>query len=138
MSAYLCGPEHIGQVVAWGNAHGPHPLAGAEALARANLGSLAARHCLDMVPDWESKVAKKFGGCVDGEEYIRRCVVESLEPCRLGATSIANMCVCLAHQSRDFAEWEDSSAKLLLDRITAAAFEAARPDPCAVEWSYKT
>ena len=57
MSAFLCGPEHIGQLVAWGNAHGPDPVAGAEALARANLGSLAARYRLDIFPDWESRVA---------------------------------------------------------------------------------
>ncbi len=44
MSAFLCGPEHIGQLVAWGDAHGPDPVAGAEALARANLGSLARRY----------------------------------------------------------------------------------------------
>lgn len=43
MSAFLCGPEHIGQVVAWGKAHGPNPVAGAEALARANLASFAAK-----------------------------------------------------------------------------------------------
>lgn len=124
-------------MVAWGNTHGPDPVAGAAALAHANLGSLAARHRLDMVPDWESRVAKKFGGYEDGEEYLRLCVDESLRPCRLSTASIANMCVCLAYQSRDLAEWEDSTAKLLLDRITAAAIEAARPDPGAVEWSYK-
>jgi hypothetical protein len=33
--------------------------------------------------------------------------------------------------------WENSTAKLLLDRITAAAMEAAWPDPSAVEWSYE-
>ena len=137
MSAFLCGPEHIGRLVAWGAAHGPDPVAGAEVLALANLGSLAARHRLEMVPDWESKVAQKFGGYEDGEKYIRLCVLESLEPCSLTAASIANMCACLAYQSRDFAEWEDSLAKLFLDRITAAAIEAARPDPLAVEWSYR-
>ena len=137
MSRFLCGPEHIGQVVAWGDAHGPRPVAGAQALARANLESLATRHRLDMVTDWESRVAKKFGGYEDGEEYLRLCVDESLRPCRLTAASIANMCMCLAYQSRDFAEWEDSTAKLFLDRITAAAIEAARPDPEAVEWAYR-
>ena len=137
MSAILCGPEHIGQVVAWGNAHGPDPVAGAEALAAANLGSLAARHHLDVVPDWESRVARKFGGYKGEAEYVRLCVAESLQPCRLTAASIANMCACLAYQSRDFAEWEDSPAKLFLDRITAAAIEAAWPDPGAVEWSYR-
>ena len=71
MSAFLCGREHIGQLVAWGNAHGPDPVAGAEALARANLGSLAARYRLDIFPDWESRVAQKFGGYEDNEEYVR-------------------------------------------------------------------
>ncbi len=137
MSTLLCSPAHIGQVVAWGNAHGPDPVAGAEALAVANLESLAARHHLDMVADWESRVAKKFGGYEDGEDYLRRCVDESSRPCRLSTASIANMCMCLAYQSRDFSGWEDSTAKLLLDRITAAAIEAARPDPLAVEWEYK-
>ena len=136
MSTFLCSPEHIGQVVAWGSLHGPHPVAGAEALARANLGSLAARHRLDMVPDWESKVAQKFGGYADDDEYIRLCVAESLVPCGLTAASIANMCRCLAYQSRDCVGWEGSPAKFLLDRIMAAAIEAARPDPRAVEWSY--
>ena len=137
MSAFLCGPEHIGQVVAWGNAYGPAPVAGAEALARANLGSFAARHRLDIFPDWECRVARKFGGHKDNEEYVRLCVVESLGPCRLTTASIANMCACLAYQSRDYPGWEDSSAKRFLDRVTAAAIEAARPDPLAVEWSYE-
>ncbi len=137
MSAFVCGHEHIGQVVAWGHAHGPVPVAGAEALARANLGSFAARHRVDMVPDWESRLARKFGGYEDGEEYIRLCVEESLRPCRLTAASIANMCACLAQQSRHLPGWEDSTAKLFLDRITAAAIEAARPDPLAVEWAYR-
>ena len=137
MSAFLCGPEHIGQVVAWGDAYGPRPVAGAQALARANLESLAARHHLHMVTDWESRVAKKFGGYEDGEEYLRLCVDESLRPCKLSAASIANMCMCLAYQSRDFSGWEDSTAKLSLDRITAAAIEAAWPDPKAVEWEYR-
>ena len=116
---------------------GPDPVAGAQALARANLGSLAARHRLDMVPDWESRVAKKFGGYEQVEEYLGLCVEEALQPCRLSAASIANMCACLAYQSRDFAEWEGSTAKLFLDRITAAAIEAAWPDPKAVEWEYR-
>ena len=137
MSAFLCTPEHIGQVVAWGHRHGPDPVAGAEALARANLGSLAARHRLDMVPDWESRAAQKFGGYKGEAEYIRLCVIESLRPCTLTAASIANMCACLAHQSQGFPEWEDSPAKLFLDRITAAAIEAAWPDPKAVEWLYQ-
>jgi len=137
LSAFLCGPEHIGRVVAWGNEYGPDPVTGAEALARANLGSLAARYRLDTVGNWASKVANKFGGYVDDEEYVRLCVFESLKPCKLTAASIANMCMCLAHQSRDLAEWEDSTAKLLLDRITAAAFEVAKPDPLAVEWAYE-
>ena len=137
MSAFLCGPEHIGQVVAWGDAYGPRPVAGAQALARANLESLAARHHLHMVTDWESRVAKKFGGYEDGKEYVRLCVDESLQPCRLTTASIANMCACLAYQSRDFSGWEVSTAKLLLDRITAAAIEAAWPDPKAVEWEYR-
>ena len=124
-------------MVAWGNAHGPDPVAGAEALARANLGSLAARHRLDIVRNWESRVAKKFGGYQDSEDYLRLCVNESLGPCRLSTASIANMCMCLAYQSRDFAEWEGSPAKLFLDRVTAAAIEAARPDPLAVEWAYE-
>ena len=46
------------------------------------------------------------------------------------------MCACLAFQSRHLPEWEDSTAKLFLDRITAAAIVAARPDPTAVEWLY--
>ena len=112
-------------------------MAGAEALARANLGSLAARHRLDLVADWESRAAKKFGGHADGEEYLRLCVDESLQPCRLSTASIANMCMCLAYQSRDFSGWEASTAKLFLDRVTAAAIEAARPDPLAVEWGYR-
>ena len=137
MSAFLCGPEHIGRVVAWGNAHGPDPVAGAEALARANLGSLAARHRLDMVSDWESKVAWKFAGYENVEEYVRLCIIESMLPCGLTAASIANMCACLAYQSRDFGGWEVSTAKLYLDRVTAAAIEAAWPDPRAVEWGYR-
>ncbi len=136
MSAFVCGHEHIGQVVAWGNQHGPVPVAGAEALARANLGSFVVRHRVDMVPDWESKLARKFGGYEDGEEYIRLCVEESLRPCTLTTASIANMCACLAHQSRHLPGWEDSTAKLFLDRITAAAIVRARPDPMAVEWGY--
>ncbi len=137
MSAFLCTPEHIGQVVAWGHRHGPDPVAGAEALARANLGSLAARYRLDMAPDWESRVARKFGGYRDGDEFVELCIEWSLQPCRLSTASIANMCACLAYQSRDFAEWEDSTAKVFLDRITAAAIEAAWPDPKAVEWLYQ-
>ncbi len=90
-----------------------------------------------MVADWESRVARKFGGYEDDEEFVRLCVDESLRPCRLTAASIANMCMCLAYQSRDFADWEDSTAKLFLDRVTAAAIEAARPDPLAVEWAYE-
>ena len=112
-------------------------MAGAEALARANLGSLAARHHLDMVFDWESRVARKFGGYEDVAEYVRLCIIESMLPCGLTAASIANMCACLAYQSRDFAEWEGSMAKLYLDRVTAAAIEAAWPDPRAVEWGYR-
>ena len=42
-------------------------------------------------------MAQKFGGYEDNEEYIRRCVVESSQPRRLSARSIANMCLCLAH-----------------------------------------
>ncbi len=137
MSAFVCGHEHIGQVVAWGHAHGPQPVAGAEVLARANLGSFAARHRVDMVPDWESKLARKFGGYVDGEEYIRLCVEESRKTCWLTAGSIANMCMCLAFQSRHMAGWEDSLTKLFLDRVSAAAIVAARPDPGAVEWLYE-
>jgi hypothetical protein len=137
LSAFLCGPEHIGQLVAWGNAHGPDPVAGAEALAHANLGSLAARYRLDIFPDWESRVAQKFGGYEDNEEYVRLCVLEAMERCRLSAASIANMCACLAYQSRDFAGWEGSSAKVFLDRVTAAAIEVARPDDGAVEWAYR-
>ena len=137
LSASLCTPEHIGQVVAWGSLHGPDPIAGAEDLARANLRSLAARHHLDMIPDWESRVAQKFGGYKGEAEYIRLCIVWALQPCRLSTASIANMCACLAYQSRDFAGWENSTAKLFLDRITAAAIEAARPDSKAVEWLYE-
>ena len=95
-------------------------MAGAEALARANLGSLAARYRLDVFPDGESRAAQKFGGYEDNEEYVRLCVLEAMEPCRLSAASIANMCACLAYQSRDFAEWEGSTAKLFLDRVMAA------------------
>ncbi len=62
----MCGHEHIGQVVAWGRAHGPFSVAGAGALAHANLGSFAARHRVDMVPVWESKLARKFGGYGSG------------------------------------------------------------------------
>ena len=113
-----------------------HPVAAAEVLARANLGGLASRYRLDMIPDWESRTAQKLGGYADVEEYIRLCVDESLLPCVLTAASIANMCRCLAHQSRDCAGWENSRAKLLLDGIMAAAIEAARPDPLAVTWSY--
>ena len=133
----MCGHEHIGQVVAWGHAHGPFSVAGAGALARANLGSFAACHRVDLVPDWGSKLPRKFGGYVDGEEYIRLCVEESRKTCRLTAASIANMCMCLAYQSRHLPGWEDSTAKLFLDRITAAAIVAATPDPKAVEWAYK-
>ena len=39
------------------------------------------------------------------------------------------MCMCLAFQSRHLPEWEDSLAKVFLDRVTAAAIVAARPDP---------
>ena len=131
----MCGHEHIGHVVAWGRAHGPFSVAGA--LARANLGSFAARHRVDMVPDWESKLARKFGGYEDGEEYVRLCIEESRRRCTLSAASIANMCMCLAFQSRHLPEWEDSLAKLFLDRVTAAAIVAARPDPGAVEWLYE-
>ena len=137
LSAFVCGHEHIGQVVAWGRAHGPFSVAGAGALARANLGSFAARHRVDMVPDWESKLARKFGGYEDGEEYVRLCIEESRRRCTLSAASIANMCMCLAFQSRHLPEWEDSLAKLFLDRVTAAAIVAARPDPGAVEWLYE-
>lgn len=42
-------------------------------------------------------MARKFGEYEDNEEYVRRCVVESLQPCRLSAASIANMCTCLAY-----------------------------------------
>ncbi len=138
MSAFLCTPEHIGQVVAWGHERGPAPVAGAQALARANMASLAARYHLNMVPDWESRVARKFGGYRDDDEFVQLCVVWSLQPCRLSTASIANMCACLAYQSRHLPEWEDSMAKLFLDRITAAAIEAARPDPLAVEWGYRS
>ena len=124
MTAFVCGHEHIGHVVAWGRAHGPFSVAGA--LARANLGSFAARHRVDMVPDWESKLARKFGGYEDGEEYVRLCIEESRRRCTLSAASIANMCMCLAFQSRHLPEWEDSLAKLFLDRVTAA-----------VEWLYE-
>ncbi len=47
------------------------------------------------------------------------------------------MCMCLAFQSRHMAGWEDSLAKRFLDRVTAAAIVAARPDPGAVEWLYE-
>ena len=47
------------------------------------------------------------------------------------------MCMCLAFQSRQLREWEDSLAKLFLDRVTAAAIVAARPDAGAVEWLYE-
>jgi len=90
-----------------------------------------------MVPDWESKLARKFGGYADGEEYVRLCVEESRRRCTLSAASIANMCMCLAFQSRHMAGWEYSRAKLFLDRVTAAAIVAARPDPGAVEWLYE-
>ena len=79
-----------------------------------------------------------LGGYEDGEEYVRLCVEESLEPCRLTTASIANMCGCLAYQSRHLPGWEDSLAKLFLDRIMAAAIVAARPDPLAVEWEYRS
>ena len=139
MSMFLCGPEHIGQVVGWARVYGPDgdAVGGAEALARANLRSLSTRYRLDMFPDWESKMAQKFGGYEDNEEYVRLCVLEAMESCRLTAASIANMCACLAYQSRDFAGWEGSMAKLYLDRVTAAAIEAAWPDPRAVELGYR-
>ena len=101
MSAFLCSPQHIGQVVAWGNAHGPDPVAGAQALAFANLRSLAARHRLDMVPDWESRVAGKFGGTRTLKEYLRLCVVESRQPWRLTAASIANVVEHVCGQGYD-------------------------------------
>jgi hypothetical protein len=112
-------------------------VAGAEALARANLASLAARYRLDLVPDWESKVARKFGGYGDDKEYVRLCLLEATLPCRLKGASIANMCLCLAYQSRDWAEWEGSKAKVFLDRVTAVAFEVAKPEPLAVEWAFE-
>ncbi len=46
------------------------------------------------------------------------------------------MFACLAYQSSLLPEWEDSTAKHFLDRITAAAIVRARPDPMAVEWGY--
>ncbi len=64
-------------------------------------------------------------------------VAGAMLPCGLTAASIANMRACLAYQSRDFAGWEASMAKLYLDRVTAAAIEAAWPDPRAVQWGYE-
>jgi len=48
---------------------------------------------VDTVPDWESKLARKFGGYQDGEEYVRLCVEQSRRRCTLSAASIANMCL---------------------------------------------
>ncbi len=139
LSFFLCSPEHIGQIVAWGRAHGPdgNVVDGAEALARANVGSVATRYRLDLAPDWESKVAQKFGGHEDIEQYIRLCVVESLQPCTLTARSIFRMAVCLDYQSREFAEWRCSHVRGFLLRITRASFEASDLTMSAVEWSYK-
>ena len=55
------------------------------ALAFANLRSLAARHRLDVVPDWEPGVTRKFGGYQDAEEYLQLCVVEARQPCSMVA-----------------------------------------------------
>lgn len=52
-------------------------------------------------------------GFEDNEEYVRLCVLEAMERCRLTA------------------------AKVFLDRVTAAVIEAARPDDGAVEWGYR-
>ena len=126
--------------MAWGRIYGPdgNVVDGAEALARANVGSLAARYFLDLNPDWESKVAQKFGGFEDIEQYVRRCIVESLQPCTLKAASITAMCGCLRYQSRDCPEWESSPARLFLDRIADTACQAGGYDPSCLWWSYKS
>ena len=140
MRAILCSPEHIGQVVAWGRIHVPDAVAvdGAEALARANVVGLVKRYYLDLASDWESRLARKFGGFEDLEQYLRLCVVESLQPCTLTPGSITRMCGCLDYQSRDCPEWRNSLARHFLIRIMSAASKEepyrSRGD---VDWEYK-
>ena len=141
MRAILCSPEHIGQVVAWGRVHVPDVVVvdGAEALARANIVGLVKRYHLDLASDWESRLARKFGGYEDVEQYVRVCVVESLQPCTLTARSISTMCGCLDYHSRDCPEWRNSRARLFLNRIGNAAFEKWAPTRTRDEvvWEYK-
>ena len=141
MRAVLSSPEHIGQVVAFGRAHVPNLVVvdGAEALARANIVGLVKRYHLDLASDWESRLARKFGGFEDLEQYVRLCVVESLQPCTLTAGSIGSMCGCLDYHSRDCPEWRNSLARLFLIRIGNAACEKWAPTrtPDEVVWDYK-
>ena len=134
MSAFLCGPEHIGALVDW-YCHRPrssHNVGDEEAailLANANLDSVAYRYD-DL--GTRDKVASGFGGFDDATDYVAACVQASR--LRMGRRMlppvwILSMLACFEYQSCETPDWYDgpihkNEARMLYERIKAAAIRA--------------
>ncbi len=133
MSAFLCGPEHIGALVDWychrpGSSHHVGDEEAAILLANANLDSVAYRY-----DDLETrdKVAAGFGGFEDATEYVAACVQASRFRGRapFPPVGILYMLACFEYQSCETPEWYDTPihknpARVLFERIKGAAIRA--------------
>ncbi len=121
MSAFLCNPVHIGQLAAFvrRDPHARYKSAElAETFARANLASVAARYHQGV-----DAVAREFGES-SAEAYVRACVVESEQPCRLSPVEAIKALHCLDYQACEVAGWEGSTPAWRVREVLSIACHA--------------
>lgn len=135
MSAFLCSPAHIGNLVRYMTEQRQTIKTAqemAETLARANLRSVGYRYEMD-----EDTTAKEFRtDCETAEDFVRRVVAETWGPSELTAVMALKMAHCLNYQSCEPADWEGSPAQRLVAEIEDMAISRL-PGYDEATWDYE-
>lgn len=124
MSAFLCTPRHIGQLVSYYCADRNHrnriedPATLATTLARANLQSVGYRYEMN-----EDQTAADMSSFRTAGGYIAACIAEAKRPVPPTITPIAviKMVACLNYQSCEVEGWQETEAYNLLEKIERSA-----------------
>ncbi len=134
MSAFICGPEHIGALVDW-YCHRPQDgnktdeARAARLLGRANVLSVMARY-KDL--ETEDAAVDSFLSYATMDEYLNECIAESLAQMRrpmLPPVWVLAMLACFEYQACETPEWynkpiHENEARTLYERIKGAAIRA--------------
>lgn len=133
MSAFVCNPEHIGQLASYLKRESRDRFGSAEdiaeTMARENVRSVNYRY-------QEDDSAKSFLG-MDVEAYVAECRKEArfaVEPL-LKAVDIYKMAQCLDYQSCETSDYNQSETRKMVEWIQSHAIYNA-PDYDKAVWEF--